>query len=115
MSLRLLDAASRNAFVWYYRCQSCGHVWTVEKEDGETIGHVTPLLVEPVTLSLFCPECGQPTNIHVVRASGHASDLMQFWECPWCHAPDAAQLPGRIAHVARRYPSSRRRYAKGPA
>jgi hypothetical protein len=40
---RLLDETSKYAFVWYYRCLVCGHVWSVEKRDGTTIRHVTPL------------------------------------------------------------------------
>jgi hypothetical protein len=27
----------------YYRCQFCGHVWSVNRTTGETIQHVPPL------------------------------------------------------------------------
>jgi uncharacterized Zn finger protein len=40
---RFLESSSVDAYVWYYRCASCGHVWTVLKADGVTIRHVTPL------------------------------------------------------------------------
>jgi hypothetical protein len=30
---RLLEAASQNAWVDYYRCDACGHVWTYDKKD----------------------------------------------------------------------------------
>ena len=30
---RLLEAASQNAWVNYYRCDACGHVWTYDKND----------------------------------------------------------------------------------
>ena len=42
---RLLEAASHESPVYFYRCTACGHVWTVPKRDPEgPIGHVT---VEP--------------------------------------------------------------------
>jgi uncharacterized Zn finger protein len=40
---RLLSESSKDLLVWYYRCAVCGHVWSVEKLDGKTIRHVTPL------------------------------------------------------------------------
>jgi rubredoxin len=30
---RLLEAASQQAWVIYYRCDACGHVWLYDKED----------------------------------------------------------------------------------
>jgi uncharacterized Zn finger protein len=30
---RLLEAASQDAWVMYYRCDSCGHVWAYDKSD----------------------------------------------------------------------------------
>jgi hypothetical protein len=30
---RLLEAASESAWVLYYRCDGCGHVWTHDKDD----------------------------------------------------------------------------------
>ena len=30
---RLLEAASQYAWVNYYRCDVCGHVWTYDKND----------------------------------------------------------------------------------
>jgi uncharacterized Zn finger protein len=39
---RLLDKTSDGASVWYYRCEKCGHVWTVPKWDPDgPISHVT--------------------------------------------------------------------------
>ena len=32
---RILENASQQAFVWYYRCERCGHVWTESKNDAE--------------------------------------------------------------------------------
>jgi hypothetical protein len=29
---RLLDEASRDAYVEYYRCDDCGHVWARDKQ-----------------------------------------------------------------------------------
>ena len=29
---RLLESASENAWVFYYRCDDCGHVWSYEKK-----------------------------------------------------------------------------------
>ncbi len=30
---RLLEAASQDAWVMYYRCDTCSHVWAYDKED----------------------------------------------------------------------------------
>ena len=38
---RKLDSASQYAIVTYYRCEGCGHVWSVFKDEHETIRHVT--------------------------------------------------------------------------
>jgi len=38
---RVLEAASDGAVVWYVRCQTCGHVWTVSKDGKETVKDVT--------------------------------------------------------------------------
>jgi hypothetical protein len=32
---------SRECSVDYYRCESCSHVWTVDRVTGEFIQHVT--------------------------------------------------------------------------
>ena len=40
---RLLEATSTEAYVWYLRCGTCGHVWTVSREDGTIVHHVTPI------------------------------------------------------------------------
>lgn len=39
---RKLDAASQQARVNYYRCPTCGHVWTTTKDGGAILDHVTP-------------------------------------------------------------------------
>ena len=41
-SKRRLDFSDESR-VDYYRCESCGHVWTTSKEDSDPIYHVTPL------------------------------------------------------------------------
>lgn len=39
---RVLDGASRDAYVWYYRCEKCGHVWSIAKSNPDgPIHHVT--------------------------------------------------------------------------
>jgi len=41
---RLLDFTSlASTEVNYYRCDTCGHVWTTKKDDSEPLRHVTPL------------------------------------------------------------------------
>lgn len=42
-SAHLLDEIIKEALVRYYRCDRCGHVWAVDKGDGHTVTHVTPL------------------------------------------------------------------------
>lgn len=44
---RWLEAPSANAAVDYYRCEACGHVWTVSKDGNDTVTHITPLPEEP--------------------------------------------------------------------
>jgi hypothetical protein len=36
---RWLEAASRNAHVDYFRCDDCGHVWCVSKEQPAAAPH----------------------------------------------------------------------------
>jgi len=40
---RRLDGASQAAYVWYYRCDACGHAWSVSKTDEANVHHITPL------------------------------------------------------------------------
>ena len=30
---RLIESTSQIAYVWYYRCNNCGHVWSIPKDD----------------------------------------------------------------------------------
>jgi len=43
---RFLEESSKEATVWYYRCAACGHVWSIQKQDGQTLTHVTPMPAE---------------------------------------------------------------------
>ena len=39
---RVLDGESRDAYVRYYRCEKCGHVWSIAKSNPDgPIHHVT--------------------------------------------------------------------------
>ena len=31
------------AYVNYYRCEACTHIWTTDKQTNEVLDHVTPL------------------------------------------------------------------------
>jgi hypothetical protein len=42
---RFLEDTSKEAFVWYYRCQSCGHVWIVPKDNPD--GPIRDVTVDP--------------------------------------------------------------------
>jgi hypothetical protein len=44
---RMLDFPSKGAMVWYYRCQNCAHVWTIDKKDPTAMTHVTALREPP--------------------------------------------------------------------
>jgi len=33
----LLESASKHAYVNYYRCPTCGHIWTLPKDGSRTI------------------------------------------------------------------------------
>jgi hypothetical protein len=37
-----LPQLSETSFVFYFRCDGCRHIWTVNKASGD-INHVTPL------------------------------------------------------------------------
>jgi len=43
MTPRRLAHSSDGANVNYYKCASCGHVWTVDKRNPDVVRHVTPL------------------------------------------------------------------------
>lgn len=34
-TVRLLELASKQAWVFYYRCEVCGHVWNIPKNDPD--------------------------------------------------------------------------------
>jgi len=38
-----LEGTSADKDVWYWRCDDCGHIWTVSKTDETDIRHITPL------------------------------------------------------------------------
>ena len=40
---RHLHLTSDMAHVNYYRCETCGHIWTINKHDPSKVTHVTPL------------------------------------------------------------------------
>ena len=44
---RVLEGASADAYVWYYRCPRCGHAWSVSKDDDTDIRPITPLPLKP--------------------------------------------------------------------
>jgi len=39
---RHLDASSEDAWVHYYSCSSCHHIWTVDNTNPAKVTHVTP-------------------------------------------------------------------------
>jgi uncharacterized Zn finger protein len=41
LSVRELESLSKDAYAFYYRCQGCGHIWTVPKADP----HAAPFTV----------------------------------------------------------------------
>jgi hypothetical protein len=43
MTPRHLDETSKHAFVDYYSCPACRHIWTIDKRDPARVTHVTPL------------------------------------------------------------------------
>jgi DNA-directed RNA polymerase subunit RPC12/RpoP len=40
---RRLDGTSADKTCWYWRCDHCGHLWTVSKTDDSDIRQITPL------------------------------------------------------------------------
>lgn len=41
----LLEAASQDAWVMYYRCDACGHVWAYDKNDDNSPRRDVTMLV----------------------------------------------------------------------
>ena len=41
MTPRLLDGPTQYAYVNYYRCPECGHVWTTPKDGSGVVTHIT--------------------------------------------------------------------------
>ena len=52
---RTLDATNRIAYVNYYSCESCGHIWTTSRQTGEFLRHITPLGEKPPQMLLLRP------------------------------------------------------------
>jgi len=46
---RHLHQASEEAFVNYYICPDCGHIWNLDKLDPSKLTHVTPLRLQRKT------------------------------------------------------------------
>jgi hypothetical protein len=44
---RHLAESSKDGSVDYYRCDCCGHVWSVAKDATKRVRHVTPLAEPP--------------------------------------------------------------------
>jgi len=43
LAIRWLDSVSRDAQVNYYRCERCGHVWTLPKGETDVVATgITP-------------------------------------------------------------------------
>jgi hypothetical protein len=38
-----LPQLSNTSMVFYYRCDACRHIWTVDKDGSGNVNHVTPL------------------------------------------------------------------------
>ena len=41
----LVNGVNTDRFDDFYRCETCGHVWTTAKDETTTLLHVTPLKV----------------------------------------------------------------------
>ena len=78
---RLLEEASRYAVVCYYRCESCGHVWTVDRHTGN-VAHVTPLGADETT--------------------GEQTPLEWYPSAHWLHSEVQSGL--NLARLARAHP-----------
>ena len=49
---RWLEGSSKEAYVDYFRCASCGHVWNVPKKTFNGVD------VHPTPVNVPCPQCG---------------------------------------------------------
>ena len=44
---KLLEACTEIAYVNYYACERCHHVWTASKQTGAFLRHITTLEAQP--------------------------------------------------------------------
>jgi len=108
-----LSQLSEASLVFYFRCDACRHIWTVDKDGSGHINHVTPLLPRaPKTAkqSLFtsgrmgclmphrvCPTCGKPGRL---LPDSSADSIVEYWRCDtcgavWSHRKDDPNAPAK--------------------
>lgn len=75
---------NRVAQVDYYRCDKCGHFWTVPKSDllkPTPLSRPSELPSEPM-MAPDCPSCGADTPR---RLDGSSADKgVWYWRCDFC-------------------------------
>ena len=79
---QLLEEPSNYASVWYFRCDTCGHVWAIEKDTGRT-HHITA--TETAT-----PELGSEPVTPSERRDIRAGFLFNELDCSLIYADIAA-------------------------
>lgn len=103
---RLLEAASKDATVEYYRCDACGHVWNHDKANPNAPPrHVTSpqMTSESVTLHLYCDQCAAAISV-LLRPTAtlgtYPDPTSEPWACPHgCGTTKGPVLLGAILDV----------------
>jgi len=104
-----LEWTSSIAHVDYYRCDECGHVWTVPRPLSErTIptpkaagGADMMPAAESVTLPIRCPVCKRAVSLTYEPTEAYR---IVRWACPYrdCLAEHALDVRGTIVRIAAR-------------
>jgi hypothetical protein len=43
---RFLGECRDDSSAWHYNCSRCDHHWTASKDNGSTLAHLTPLIMQ---------------------------------------------------------------------
>ena len=73
---RWLESSSKDAYVDYFRCSACGHVWNRPKKTFRGLD------VNPTPVKVLCPKCGANQTDCLSDLSAAALD--DFLRCGAC-------------------------------
>lgn len=73
---RWLEGSSKDAYVDYFRCDACGHVWNIPKKIFNGFD------VHPTPVNVPCPKCGaNETDCLSDLSAAAAEDFLRCGAC----------------------------------